>query len=380
MANDLGFPPISDGAITSGASFYFISYNTEDKTRIMPLVQNLHAHGVPLWYDKGIEYGEYWEHTIGEKLRQCKAVLFFLTAGILKKKGPNGSDPYTMKEFRIAKKLRKTIYIIRMDVLENYQEIPDEKLAFMDEVDILQTFPVYKQPENLDWATREICEAIGIEWKRGIENLHGPRTRIKKTLSMTPYSSFEITGNILKKFIGKESFVRIPDGISIIGEHAFSNCSSLQEIIFPDSVTYIEQFAFSKCYQLKVVNMSNHVIGIGNCAFMECMDLNYLKIPNSVTGIGCGAFAFSGLQNLIIPYGITHIHDTTFYNCRLNNITIPDSVKYIGACTFQNIKTIKDVYYTGTKKQWEALHVQLNSDVRIHFRRSRIFWHLMQNL
>jgi hypothetical protein len=39
--------------------------------------------------------------------------------------------------------------------------------------------------------------------------------------------------------------VIIPDGVTVIGECAFENCTSLQSIIIPDSVTDIGEFAFS---------------------------------------------------------------------------------------------------------------------------------------
>ena len=50
MAADLGFQPVSSG------ERYFISYNTDDSARIRPIAQALNNAGVPMWYDRGLEY------------------------------------------------------------------------------------------------------------------------------------------------------------------------------------------------------------------------------------------------------------------------------------------------------------------------------------
>ena len=39
----------------------------------------------------------------------------------------------------------------------------------------------------------------------------------------------------------------IPNGVTIIGEYAFFECSSLQSIVIPDSVILIEWNAFKNC-------------------------------------------------------------------------------------------------------------------------------------
>lgn len=43
------------------------------------------------------------------------------------------------------------------------------------------------------------------------------------------------------------SSVVIPDGIEVIGERAFEDCTFLREVIIPESVKRIERWAFSGC-------------------------------------------------------------------------------------------------------------------------------------
>jgi hypothetical protein len=46
---------------------------------------------------------------------------------------------------------------------------------------------------------------------------------------------------------------KIPDGVTSIGEYAFSDCSSLTSIKMPDSVTSIGSYAFYNCSKLTAV-------------------------------------------------------------------------------------------------------------------------------
>ena len=74
---------------------------------------------------------------------------------------------------------------------------------------------------------------------------------------------------------GVNGSVTIPDGVTSIGDSAFSRCSWLTSVSIPDSVT-----------------------NIGNSAFYRCDRLTGITIPASVTNIGNSAFAYSGLSGI----------------------------------------------------------------------------------
>lgn len=61
---------------------------------------------------------------------------------------------------------------------------------------------------------------------------------------------FRIEGNILVEYTGPGGDVVIPDGISTIGQKAFSENNSLTSVVIPDSVTSIETEAFDHCTYL----------------------------------------------------------------------------------------------------------------------------------
>lgn len=116
----------------------------------------------------------------------------------------------------------------------------------------------------------------------------------------------------------------IPEGITSIGEYAFSYCSNLESITIPDSVTTIGYEAFHSCSKLASVTIGNGVTTIGNFAFYYCTSLPSVTIPNSVTSIGQSAFdGCSSLTSVTIPNSVTTIGNTAFYNCSsLTSVTV----------------------------------------------------------
>ena len=132
-------------------------------------------------------------------------------------------------------------------------------------------------------------------------------------------------------------YVTLPDGLTSIGDDAFSDCSKLTSIIIPNSVTSIGRWAFNNCYSLTSVTFGNSVTSIGNMAFNYCYSLTSITIPNSVKSIGEEAFDdCSALTSVTIGDSVTTIGYRAFNYCEsLTSITIPNSVKSIGEEAFR---------------------------------------------
>ena len=160
----------------------------------------------------------------------------------------------------------------------------------------------------------------------------------------------------------KDTNYIIPNGVTHIGDEAFSGCESLTSINIPNSVTNIGNCAFYGCGFLKSINIPDSVTNIGDRAFSFCRSLTNINIPSSVVNMNGNPFcdwdgdlhneskAFvyehqvlfnkdktsliayrSKEKNYIIPNSVTNIGNRAFRGCKsLTKINIPDGVTHIG--------------------------------------------------
>ena len=175
---------------------------------------------------------------------------------------------------------------------------------------------------------------------------------------------FVIVCNILCGYFGKGADVAVPTGVTKIDMGAFERCSSLVSIAIPDSVTSIGQGAFSGCSSLASITIPDSVTSIGDSAFQGCRSLTSITIPDSVTSIGQGAFSVcTSLTSVTIPASMTSIGSHAFSSCSsLKSITIPDSVASIGPCAFNDCSALTDVYYGGSRAEWNKIRIDVYND------------------
>ena len=136
----------------------------------------------------------------------------------------------------------------------------------------------------------------------------------------------------------------LPSSVTSIGGHAFESCSGLTSLTLPSSVTSIGEFAFRYCSGLTSLTIPSGVTRIGDYAFADCSGLTSLTIPSGVTRIGDYAFAWcSGLTSLTLPSGVTSIGDYAFAWCSgLTSLTLPSSVTSIGGHAFERCNNLKE--------------------------------------
>lgn len=114
---------------------------------------------------------------------------------------------------------------------------------------------------------------------------------------------------------------------------------------------------FNSNTEIKLIVICEGVTGIGNNAFSKCKGVKSVKIPSTVTKIGMAAFSnCSALEFAVIPSGTESIGLSAFYYCNsLKDISVPDSVKSIGNNAFTGCTNLKLICYSGTAEEWNAL-------------------------
>jgi hypothetical protein len=163
---------------------------------------------------------------------------------------------------------------------------------------------------------------------------------------------YEFGRNFLMKYNGQESSPIIPEEVEIIGRRAFEKCGSINNIQIHKGVSEIREKAFAGCNNLKSVVMREEgadrwvqgVKLICDSAFEDCTSLSNVQFPKSLLKIG--AAAFSGCQNLHsleIP-NIIVIGEAAFKRCiLLTNVRILSFVEEIGSKAFVNCNRLSSV-------------------------------------
>lgn len=160
-----------------------------------------------------------------------------------------------------------------------------------------------------------------------------------------------------------------PENIKTVERSVFYNCSSLTDLSFlPSDITKIGQTAFYGCSGLTTYDMNWFVTDLGAGAFRNCTNLTsitlYLAgkgIPNdivrgctslatiTITGgyssIGTYAFADTKITDFDVYSSCTEVGNGAFYGCpALETVTISGSyTKRIGTQAFSNCTTLKTI-------------------------------------
>ena len=183
---------------------------------------------------------------------------------------------------------------------------------------------------------------------------------------------FAIVNNILLRYQGSGSTVTIPSNVTTIGWGAFTSRTNLTSVIIPDNVFIIDTAAFSGCTNLTSITIPESVFSIRVSAFDGCKNLTSVTIPNDVYDIEAQTFQHcEKLTSITIPDNVTSVGSRAFAFCKnLTKVTIPSSVNRIEWEAFTGCDKLTDIYYGGSKAQWDAIQGDFRKNLTntaIHF-------------
>jgi hypothetical protein len=170
--------------------------------------------------------------------------------------------------------------------------------------------------------------------------------------NMTSLTSFEIPSTVTR--IGEWSMTDmegvqtlvLPGGITSIGEGAFSG-SKYGSVVLPDGLAEanLGTRLFEACTELEHITLPDGMESIPDQMFSSCHKLNHVVIPDGVSEIGGSAFFdCQALSDITLPDTLSHIEFGVFAGCTsLESIELPRSIKTIGQYAFYGCSALKTI-------------------------------------
>lgn len=162
--------------------------------------------------------------------------------------------------------------------------------------------------------------------------------------------------------------ISLPEGLTHIGNHAFSSCDNVVSLTLPSTLVSIGEFAFSHCTSLTSIEIPDNVSSIGIHAFYYCLGLETISIGKNVSSIASAAFEAcriktvywnpknyvnsieystplptSYLSKIVFGDEVETIPDRLCSGSKITSATIPYSVQYIGKEAFYNCSLLESV-------------------------------------
>lgn len=132
------------------------------------------------------------------------------------------------------------------------------------------------------------------------------------------------------------------DQITLVGDYAFANCSSLTLVSFPVCGT-ISYGAFQYCSNLTSISFPA-CTSIGSYAFQYCSKLTTVSFPQCINISNDAFYQCSGLTSVSFPQCI-NIGNNAFYHCsRLTSVSFPVCTT-IGEQAFYNCFSLTSVSF-----------------------------------
>ena len=151
----------------------------------------------------------------------------------------------------------------------------------------------------------------------------------------------------------------VPGTVAEIGTGAFSGCTGLTAAVFAPGVRSLGAYALAGCTALRRVDLPDGMTLLGSGLFSGCTALAELPLPDDVAWVeprlceNCTA-----LQTVVLPAAMTEVPRGLLRGCtELRRVTVQGAVTAVGDGAFSGCDALTDVYFTGTRPQWDAVAI-----------------------
>jgi len=318
-------------ATLNDSKYVFISYSHRDRDAVVADIRELKHHGIPLWYDKALVYGEKWdEHAIKMiEGRNCCALTMYITINSL-------SSEAVFKEFKTATaRVEQGDFAIIPIVIG--EESVSQLIAQLKERGLNDMAAEYERYFGEDNQTLYVSRSRIPAHLTHIERLLDACSTHHIIVDHRVYDNFNYAitdgGCVVTEYHGTAEIVRIPDCISgysvvEVGQNAFTDNKTIRKVIVPTSVKRMGLGAFLGSTLAEIV-IPDSVEVIDTACFRDCTHLRHIHLPPRITYLAEALFrGCSSLLSIDVPYGVTEMKEAVFRNCySLEKAVLPPSLK-----------------------------------------------------
>lgn len=164
-------------------------------------------------------------------------------------------------------------------------------------------------------------------------------------------------GTTLSGYNGEGGTVIIPEGVTAIGDQAFYNRTEVKKVVLPESLKQINGYAFAYSGIEEIV-INSALEYIGDYAFIKVPMKSFVLPEGSMLyNIGMNAFTYSSIElldlsNAVPTYGENGLvlDYWSFSSCEnLKEVIFPKNAPYvIGVEAFKGCSSLKEIDLTGT--------------------------------
>ena len=322
--------------------FLFISYSHLDAATVITDIRELKKHGVRLWYDRSILYGEPWDEKALNIMRQdnCAGVLVYISENSVRSSA-------VAKELNCAKErfIERKTCILPIHI----GDLPlSSYLGANAQCDRIFSYVFSEQDKYISRSrTSNITDAVLTVVAEAVRLGAAAESGVYDELQ------YERTADGIRitAYIGSSAKVCIPfriAGLPVIalGNNLFHANNSVREIVLPDTIVHIGDGAFLGMTSLKKVILPNNLLYLGVAVFRGCTSLEHIRLPNTLKKLEEALFReCSSLQECYVPESVVEFGEAVFRDCTsLKFVDMPTVLKmtegaFYGCRSLEQINT-----------------------------------------
>lgn len=150
----------------------------------------------------------------------------------------------------------------------------------------------------------------------------------------------------------------LPDGTACITGFLGNDVElTIPTVLDGYQVSQIGPFALSILPRLEAVRIPEGVTAIGERAFLDCFSLRSVKLPEGLQSIGRDAFAgCDSLLEVTLPQGLTNLGWNAFASCKsLRTVHLPASLETVDINPFVGCYALTDIDVSGKNRRYEVV-------------------------